>query len=235
MSLFILNSDPENSPLDDDDANSFLEELGLSQQTFPSLSSNRSFKTNRKTLTGADKTKERQTLVYMSGWENVKSFVNFLINNPRICVSSTGPLTSIPPTLLSPVGFEGATLTPFRIKSVQPTKINGEDFHSLEIIGPILPTNVQGLSEFLRGTQNGHFKMNLITHEPTAALTTATKTCASAVASSAPVALTASVFAAENLKDCGISVDIIPDLCSSPSGLKDPLTEVTLADNLYTF
>jgi len=39
---------------------------------------------------------------------------NWLMNS-KLCISNTGPLAGIPPTLLSPVAFHGATLRPLKV------------------------------------------------------------------------------------------------------------------------
>ena len=39
---------------------------------------------------------------------------NWLMNS-KLCLSNTGPLAGIPPTLLSPVAFHGATLRPLKV------------------------------------------------------------------------------------------------------------------------
>lgn len=50
----------------------------------------------------------------MTGVE-VQALFNWLINC-RSAVSNTGPHAGIPPTLLAPVAFSGATLTPLKVR-----------------------------------------------------------------------------------------------------------------------
>lgn len=46
--------------------------------------------------------------------ENVQALFNFLLNS-RACFSPTGPLAGVPPTLLAPVAFHGATLRSLKV------------------------------------------------------------------------------------------------------------------------
>lgn len=59
-----------------------------------------------------DTTKE--SLVVVTGVE-AQALFNWLINC-RSAVSNTGPHAGIPPTLLAPVAFTGATLTPLKVR-----------------------------------------------------------------------------------------------------------------------
>lgn len=59
-----------------------------------------------------DSTKE--SLVVVTGVE-AQALFNWLINC-RSTVSNTGPHAGIPPTLLAPVAFTGATLTPLKVR-----------------------------------------------------------------------------------------------------------------------
>lgn len=43
-----------------------------------------------------------------------QALFNFLLNC-KSCTATTGPLAGIPPTLLSPVAFHGATLRPNKV------------------------------------------------------------------------------------------------------------------------
>lgn len=53
------------------------------------------------------------SLVHVEG-SNVQALFNFLLNW-RSCVASSGPQTGLPPTILSPVGFRGATLKSLKV------------------------------------------------------------------------------------------------------------------------
>ena len=46
---------------------------------------------------------------------DVYALLNFLLNS-RACVAASGPLAGVPPTLLAPVGFQGAALQPLKVR-----------------------------------------------------------------------------------------------------------------------
>lgn len=150
--------------------------------------------------------------------------LNFLINN-KISLATTGAMAFVPPTLLSPVAFQGATLQQLQLKQTSST-YNGETIFSLDISGPILPSAVKGLSEFFRETQGGNFKSNLITHEPTALFSLAT-------AKAKTGARMFSVFATESLKDCGLKSELVNEFCSKDCQSSESLSEVLLNDNVF--
>lgn len=55
----------------------------------------------------------RQSLVFVRGVETQALF-NFLINC-KSAIAMTGALAGIPPTLLAPTAFHGATLKPLKV------------------------------------------------------------------------------------------------------------------------
>lgn len=69
-----------------------------------------------------DKTPE--SLIMVEGIE-AQALFNFLLNC-KSCTATTGPLAGVPPTLLAPVAFHGATL--------RPNKVNQHQYHRLVII-----------------------------------------------------------------------------------------------------
>lgn len=54
-----------------------------------------------------------ESLVFVEGVE-AQALFNFLVNCKSITATS-GSLAGVPPTLLSPVAFTGATLTPLKV------------------------------------------------------------------------------------------------------------------------
>lgn len=54
-----------------------------------------------------------ESLIYVEGVE-AQAFFNFLMNC-KSAVAASGPLTGVPPTLLAPVAFQGATLKPLKV------------------------------------------------------------------------------------------------------------------------
>lgn len=57
----------------------------------------------------------RQSLVFVRGVETQALF-NFLINC-KSAIAMTGALAGVPPTLLAPTAFHGATLKPLKVSN----------------------------------------------------------------------------------------------------------------------
>ena len=53
------------------------------------------------------------SLLLIEGVE-IQGLFNWLLNT-KLCLSSTGPLAGIPPTLFSPIAFHHATLRPLKV------------------------------------------------------------------------------------------------------------------------
>ncbi|CAL4174654.1 unnamed protein product, partial [Meganyctiphanes norvegica] len=92
------------------EATSWLEDLGVETSQFPSLNPNK-VKLEREKYKHIDHT--ASSMVYVEGMETL-SLINFLLNS-KSCVGTTGPLAGVPPTLLAPVAFQGATLNTLKL------------------------------------------------------------------------------------------------------------------------
>ncbi|XP_048396803.1 protein downstream neighbor of Son [Stegostoma tigrinum] len=105
------------------------------------------------------------------------TLLNFLINNKSI-VAGSGPQAGLPPTLLAPVAFRGATMQTLKARSINVRSQNHSgmmDSHSLEITGPIMPHSLHSLTLMLKSAQKGRFTASLLSHEPTSVLNVALK------------------------------------------------------------
>ncbi|KAM6222396.1 protein downstream neighbor of Son [Rhynchocyon petersi] len=101
---------------------------------------------------------------------NTFTLLNFLINLKSL-VATSGPQAGLPPTLLSPVAFRGATMQMLKARSinVKTKALSGfQDQFSLEITGPIMPHCLHSVTTLLKSSQGGSFSAVLYTHEPTA-------------------------------------------------------------------
>jgi hypothetical protein len=156
-----------------------------------------------------------KSLVLIKGMANTQLFLNFLLNT-RLCIGNSGPLSGVPPTLLSPVAFNGATLQSLKVKQTV-SEVNEESFHSLEVIGPILPNSVNGLIALLKSSHSS-FKGSLTTWEPTASFS-----AVNVVSEANP---TSKAFAIENLKDCGLDKDFVNILCSDDCRSNEPISQL---------
>jgi hypothetical protein len=107
--------------------------------------------------------KLRSTTILIRDLSSVNSLFNFLLNkSQRTCISLTGPLTGIPPTLLSPRPFLNSTL-----------KYLNVHFQSNSIItidgGPLLPDRIKGLWNLITD-KNQQIQMICTNVEKTSAL-----------------------------------------------------------------
>lgn len=138
-----------------------LESLGLSQQDFPSMGSGslrrrRIITSKHKGGKGGKYNVEDQSgegrmksLVRVDGIGNCQTLLSLFINHRKICVSNSGAFSGIPPTLLSPIAFHGATLTPIAVKTKSTTatdsRSQSQNLVNIDVIGPILPHTLYGL------------------------------------------------------------------------------------------
>lgn len=203
---------------DDEEPESFLESLGLSQDDFPSLNPKR-----RKSDEIKKKLSNYQTLVLVEGNSDVQSVVNFLIAS-RFCVSPTGPLAGVPPTIVSPCSFNGGTLKGLKVKQGW-VKHRKRDMHCVEISGPIMPNTVQGLCSLFNSTQDGIFTSMLATYKPTVGFSDVQTLSDSFI----PTA-----FATENLKDGGISKLFLEEVCQPVKTKNAAYSEINVEGNLFS-
>lgn len=106
------------------------------------------------------------------------TLINFLINCKSL-VAGAGSQAGLPPTLLAPTAFRGATLRTLKARSVNvKTQVRAgyQDICSLEVTGPIMPHSLHAITRLLRPAQKGGFSTALYTHEPTAVFNTHTAT-----------------------------------------------------------
>ncbi|KAF0045697.1 hypothetical protein F2P81_002226 [Scophthalmus maximus] len=103
------------------------------------------------------------------------TLINFLINCKSV-VAAAGSQAGLPPTLLAPMAFRGATMHTLKARSVNVKSQVGSTYQnisSLEITGPILPSSLHTITTLLRPSQKGNFSATLYTHAPTAVMNTA--------------------------------------------------------------
>nr|XP_020851577.1 protein downstream neighbor of Son isoform X1 [Phascolarctos cinereus] len=108
---------------------------------------------------------------------NTFTLLNFLINCKSL-VATSGPQAGLPPTLLSPIAFRGATMQMLKARTVNvktPVYTGYKDQFSLEITGPIMPHSLHSLTMLLKSAQKGSFSAGLYTHEPTSIFNTCTQ------------------------------------------------------------
>ena len=96
-----------NNPLKDvDEDNTYwLESMGVAKETLPQLQQS---KINQQRVKLRNIDHHSSSLAVITG-SHTQALFNYLLNNKTL-ISKTGSHAGIPPTLLSPVAFDGATL-----------------------------------------------------------------------------------------------------------------------------
>uniref|UniRef100_A0A8C2VCI4 DNA replication fork stabilization factor DONSON n=2 Tax=Chinchilla lanigera TaxID=34839 RepID=A0A8C2VCI4_CHILA len=110
-----------------------------------------------------------ESVVLVKG-TNTFTLLNFLINCKSL-VATSGAQAGLPPTLLSPIAFRGATMQMLKARSVnvKTQALSGyQDQFSLDITGPVMPHALHSITRLLKCSQSGSFSARLYPHEPTA-------------------------------------------------------------------
>ncbi|XP_072235358.1 protein downstream neighbor of son homolog [Leuresthes tenuis] len=152
------------------------------------------------------------------------TLINFLINSKSV-VAASGSQAGLPPTLLAPTAFRGATMHMLKGRSVNAKSQVGftyQNISSLEITGPILPSCLHAITTLLRPAQKGNFSVALYTHTPTAIMNVDTTKQQGSSKSVDP-------------SGCGLHPASIQQL-QQPSNLgKTALTHITMNNYSYTW
>ncbi|XP_076356999.1 humpty dumpty isoform X2 [Tachypleus tridentatus] len=186
----------------DEEPVTWLESLGLSQLDFPSLNAHK-MKLQKEKHKKIDR--RPPSLVCVRG-PDIQALFNFLLNS-RSCIANSGPLAGIPPTLLAPVGFSGATLRNLKVRQ-SCIRQGMSDLQMIEVSGPVLPSALHGLCSLFQSTQE-EFSAHMATHEPTISFNGAFSRSPGSGASGPPP-----VFAIETLSDCGLPSEFLELICS---------------------
>ncbi|XP_074662071.1 protein downstream neighbor of son homolog [Tubulanus polymorphus] len=159
------DDDEDDAFTTDEGASSWLQEMGLNNRDFPELNPTK-IKLQREGFKQIDSRPE--SLVYVEGG-HTQALFNYLLNC-RSCIATTGVQAGIPPTLLSPVAFTGATLKSLQTKTsmVQQEGVVGKK-HMLEVVGPILPHIVHNICELVSNLHT-EYTVSLSTHDPSTPL-----------------------------------------------------------------
>ncbi|XP_053312818.1 protein downstream neighbor of Son [Spea bombifrons] len=165
-----------------------------------------------------------ESVVLIKG-SNTFTLLNFLINCKSI-VAAAGPQAGLPPTLLSPIAFRGATMQTLKTRSINvKTQVNSgyKDLFSLEISGPILPHSLHCFSLLLKSAQRGSFSTSLYTHEPTAVFNTAIHP------------QTTKENISSDLTSCGLQPPTLEHLSQLCQLGKNSLRQLEMSDYKYTW
>lgn len=158
---------------------------------------------------------------------NTFTLLNFLINCKSL-VATSGAQAGLPPTLLSPVAFRGASMQMLKARSinVKTQDLSGyRDKFSLEITGPIMPHALQSVIMLLRSSQRGSFSVGMYAHEPTAAFNVCLPLEKEPHRKDAP----------KDLANCGLHPKTLQQLSQIPLLGKSSLRNVEMNDYIFNW
>ncbi|XP_014228472.1 protein downstream neighbor of son homolog [Trichogramma pretiosum] len=182
----------------------------------------------------ADIDSKHESLIFATGVEATGLF-NFLINCKTI-ITCSGPFAGIPPTLLSPVAFNSATLRPLTVR--ESTVTNGLDkYHSLELSGPILPFVLPSLCSLMATDQMEKFSITYKQELNTVAFSLAKHGLKpdKQVQEETDEKLPSMVFGLENLNDCGFNKRLLEHFCNpNPENIQN-FDSLTCENRLYNW
>ncbi|XP_052452750.1 protein downstream neighbor of son homolog [Carassius gibelio] len=224
----VLSEHSENEEEDDDDDDdggfSWLKEMGVQDKIKqPDAISIKLRKEHREV-----RLDHRPESVVLVEGSNTFTLLNFLINCKSL-VAGAGSQAGLPPTLLAPTAFRGATLHTLKARTVNVktrVRMGYQDVCSLEVTGPIMPHTLHALTQLLKPAQKGEFSVGLYTHEPTAVLNVPVSQ------TSEPQQLEAVV---QDLGRCGLQQSSVQQL-AVPSMLgKSALRQLHMRDYSYSW
>uniref|UniRef100_A0A336LZX7 CSON012986 protein n=1 Tax=Culicoides sonorensis TaxID=179676 RepID=A0A336LZX7_CULSO len=144
-----------------------------------------------------------------------QAFFNFLLNS-KSSIAKVGRLANVPPTLLAPVAFQGASLRQLSVRSSK-VRLDDEDYSSMEIKGVILPHCLPYLANLLSEIKDC-FSATLMSHPSTIGFNSASiQLLENLNKENAQGSGSDLVFGRENLSDCGMPSYILESMCRTSS------------------
>lgn len=156
--------DPDDS--EEEDAEKWLESMGVDQSEIRKIRTTHARRVHNEEC-AEDSTD--QSILLIEGVE-CQALFNFLLN-AKSTTTKVGRLAGIPPTLIAPVAFPGATLRNNQVRASIVREQN-IDFYSMEIKGVILPHTLQYLCNLMKETKD-QFSMSVVNFPSTTALSKA--------------------------------------------------------------
>ncbi|KAJ8984725.1 hypothetical protein NQ317_004989 [Molorchus minor] len=196
--------DDEDDPLEDEEApgEQWLKSMGINSEDIKQINYTQE-KLKHKAECEVDHSE--QSLVLVEDVE-VHALYNFLINC-KSATSLTGPLAGIPPTLLAPVAFYGASLNSLKVRESK-VHLEDSDYYSLELAGPILPSTIHNL--FTINSPEHNLTMTFSNVLSTEAFSKVKhKKRLSEIENKGDA-----VFSKENLSDCGLLPKVLKHFCA---------------------
>ncbi|OTF80851.1 hypothetical protein BLA29_004600 [Euroglyphus maynei] len=247
----LIDSDDDDGDDDKDEesSNLWLESLGLSQQDFPSLETSSLRRRRQMTTTStaqeisARHAKKRiedqsaqgkvKSLIRVNGIGQLQALLGLFINQRKICITTSGALAGIPPTILAPVAFQGACLRPITVRH-KTVMMNNRNITTLDFNGPILPHSIYGLTQLLRRLFSQQQEQNSMT-VIRSTLRTFDQSASFALESGLKmmnqcinVADCKTTFSVENLDDSGMDREFLMAICAADRQHGQPVGDFEL-------
>lgn len=196
---------------DDEETDVWLQNMGIDENDIKQLNASQADLNIRRERRIDDLP---ESLVFVEGVE-AQGLFNFLVNCKSI-ISNNGPFAGVPPTLLSPVAFTGASLISLKVRE-SIIRQNENSYHSMEIRGPILPHMVHNLCDVMKNASLDKFSLTFADIECTKAFTSVTSAHIENQSPPSPMKTprTPSIFGEQNLSDCGLKPKILARFCKN--------------------
>ncbi|XP_046832699.1 protein downstream neighbor of son homolog [Vespa crabro] len=172
----------------------------------------------------------KQSLVFVKGVE-AQALFNLLINC-KSAITTTGALAGVPPTLLAPMAFHGATLKPLKVKE-SIVRVDKDRFHSLELKGPLLPHVLPSLCDMMKSSQLEEFSVSCA-HLTTTTSFSAAKHGLERIETEDAAKIQRNVFGQENLSDCGFNNILLRHFCNPDPAKIEVVEGLKYSNGLYT-
>ncbi|KAH8310512.1 hypothetical protein KR044_001727 [Drosophila immigrans] len=196
---------------EDDDDDDWLESLGVDERELRRIQT-----THARKLQAAEMSEDfsDNSLLLIEGVE-CQGLFSYLLN-AKSTITSVGRLAGVPPTLLSSVAFPKATMQHLVPRSKK-VRLDGVDYHSIDIKGLLLPTFLPSVAALLCETRQ-MFSATLASSLNTLAFSKATqKLLESAPEESKATGEAESgcgqVFGEQNLSECGLLPTVVGSIC----------------------
>ncbi|GAB0093879.1 Protein downstream neighbor of son homolog [Sergentomyia squamirostris] len=153
-----------------------------------------------------------QSALFIEGAECAALF-NYLLNSKSI-VTNVGGLTGIPPTLLSPVAFLGATLRSLQVRTNK-VRLDDTNYHSVELNGVLLPHVLPYLNNLLLKTSQDNFSATMTNNLNTLAFSKVSQSIIDGdiLKNKDNIQAADQVFGRENLSDSGLNASVLEAMC----------------------
>ncbi|XP_029158592.1 protein downstream neighbor of son homolog [Nylanderia fulva] len=178
----------------------------------------------------------KQSLVFVKGVETQALF-NFLINC-KSATAATGALAGVPPTLLAPTAFHGATLKALKVRE-SVVRVDNDRYYSLELKGPLLPQVLPSLCHLMTSSQLEQYSASCAQLESTTPFSVAKHgTGYTSVTKEEDHNITKvppNVFGQENLSDCGFNEELLSHFCNPDPARIEVFESFKFFNGLYTW